>query len=56
MSPWTAIEVALILPLMKQPLNIDAVHIFRNFANSIIGKTETFKIRISIAKAEEKIP
>jgi len=50
------IEAAFILPLIKQQLNIDADHIFRNSANSIIGKTETFKIRISIAEEEEKVP
>jgi len=54
MSPWAVIEAAFILPLMKEQLNIDADHIFWNFANSIIGKTETFKVRISIAEGEEK--
>jgi len=57
MSPWAVIEAALfILPLMKEQLNIDAGYIFGNFANSIIGKTETFKVRISIAEGEEKVP
>lgn len=54
MSPWGVIEAAFILPLMKEQLNIDVGYIFGNFANSIIGKTETFKVRISIAEAEEE--
>jgi len=39
---------------MKAQLNIDAGYIFGNFANSIISKTETFKVRKCIAEAEEK--